>query len=185
MSEKNTSPVVRPRLAGDDVHHRGLARAIGADNRAKLARIDDEGQAVQRLEAIERDRDIVEIEQALGAFFAGGSSGSAPLQSGLRQFRLRPLPNRSIRSLGVRTWSFSKTAAQSVPTMPLWQEQGDGDEQAAEREQPEGGEKPGEDGLAAIHQDRADDRPDQRRPPADRRPYHHFDGVRRVRIRPD
>ena len=31
---------VRPRLAGDDIHHRGLARAVGADHAAQLAGVD-------------------------------------------------------------------------------------------------------------------------------------------------
>ena len=55
---------VGPGLAGDDIHHGGLARAIGADDGAHLALADDERQVVQRLEAVEAHRDAVEIEDA-------------------------------------------------------------------------------------------------------------------------
>src|SRR3989344_5976182 len=53
---------VRPGLAGDDVHHRGLARAIGADDAAHLAHGDVQAQLVERLETIEADLDVVEVE---------------------------------------------------------------------------------------------------------------------------
>ena len=56
--------LVGPRLAGDHVHHRGLARAVGSDHAAQLARIDDQGEVVERLEAVEADRDAVEVEDA-------------------------------------------------------------------------------------------------------------------------
>ncbi|EGE57973.1 hypothetical protein RHECNPAF_3500022 [Rhizobium etli CNPAF512] len=59
----------------------------------------------------------------------------------------------------------------------LRQEQRDGDKEAAERKQPELREEAGEDRLAAIDEDRADDRPDQRASPADRRPDDDFDRV--------
>ncbi len=55
--------LVGPRLAGDDVHHRRLAGAVGADDRAHLARLQHERQAAQRLVAVEGDADAVEIEQ--------------------------------------------------------------------------------------------------------------------------
>ena len=54
---------IRPRLAGDHVHHGGLAGAIGADDGTHLARLDDQRERVQRLEAIEGDGDAVEVEQ--------------------------------------------------------------------------------------------------------------------------
>ena len=40
---------VGPRLAGDHVHHGGLAGAVRADDGAHLARLDDQRQLVQRL----------------------------------------------------------------------------------------------------------------------------------------
>ncbi|KAG1274532.1 hypothetical protein G6F64_015105 [Rhizopus arrhizus] len=40
-----------PRLAGDDVHHRGLARAVGAEQAEELAVLDVQADMVQRLEA--------------------------------------------------------------------------------------------------------------------------------------
>ena len=46
---------VRPGLAGDDVHQRRLARAVGADEAAELALLDQRGSAVERLEAVEAD----------------------------------------------------------------------------------------------------------------------------------
>ena len=58
--------LVRPGLAGDDVHHGGLAGAVRADDRAHLAGLDRERQLVERLEAVERDADAVEIEQRGG-----------------------------------------------------------------------------------------------------------------------
>ena len=50
---------IGPGLAGDDIHHRRLAGAVGADDRAQLAFLDDERQLVQRLEPVEADRDAV------------------------------------------------------------------------------------------------------------------------------
>ena len=55
--------LVGPRLAGDDVHHGGLAGAVRPDDGAHLARLDRERQIVERAEAVERHRDGVEIEQ--------------------------------------------------------------------------------------------------------------------------
>ena len=54
--------LVGPGLAGDHVHHRGLAGAVRADDRAHLALVEVEREIVQRLEAVEADRDAVEIE---------------------------------------------------------------------------------------------------------------------------
>jgi hypothetical protein len=45
---KNARPR-RARLAGDHVHHRGLARAVGADDAAQLAGIDGEREAFSAL----------------------------------------------------------------------------------------------------------------------------------------
>ena len=55
--------LVGPRLAGDDVHHRRLAGAVGADDRAHLAGLEHQRQAAQRLVAVEGNADAVEIEQ--------------------------------------------------------------------------------------------------------------------------
>ena len=57
---------VRPRLAGDDVHHRRLAGAVGADDRAHLARRQHQRQPAQRAIAVERHLHVVEIEQRRG-----------------------------------------------------------------------------------------------------------------------
>jgi hypothetical protein len=58
-------PFVGPRLAGDDVHHRRLAGAVGADDAAQLAGVDRQRQLVERPEAVEADRDVFEIEDDL------------------------------------------------------------------------------------------------------------------------
>ena len=55
-------PVVRTRLPGDDVHHRRLAGAVRADDAAQLAGIDVERQPVERLEAVEADGQLLEVE---------------------------------------------------------------------------------------------------------------------------
>ena len=59
------------------------------------------------------------------------------------------------------------------------QEQGDEDEQAAEDEEPEFRRDGGEGALAEIHQQRPDDRADQRAAAADRRPDDDLDGIDR------
>ncbi len=59
--------LVRPRLAGDDVHHGGLAGAVGADDGAHFAGLDQQRQVVQRLEAVERYGDAAQVEQCRGA----------------------------------------------------------------------------------------------------------------------
>jgi len=52
---------VGPRLAGDDVHHRGLAGAIRADDGAHLARLDRDREIVDGAEAVERHRHGVQV----------------------------------------------------------------------------------------------------------------------------
>jgi hypothetical protein len=74
--------VIGAGLAGDDVHHGGLAGAVGADDRQHLAGVDDDREMVQRLEAVEGNGDAVEIEH--GAGFVGHSAGSG-YGLGLRQ----------------------------------------------------------------------------------------------------
>jgi len=68
---------IGPGLAGDDVHHRRLAGAVRADNGAKLARFDDEGQRIQRLEAVEGDGDAIKIEDARRFFVVHGAHSAA------------------------------------------------------------------------------------------------------------
>ena len=63
------------RLAGDDIHHRRLAGAVGTDHGAHFARLDRQRQFVERPEPIEGDADPVEIEQAVGV---GSSRYLAP-----------------------------------------------------------------------------------------------------------
>ncbi|MCY1375484.1 hypothetical protein D9M69_629020 [compost metagenome] len=60
--------LIRFCLAGNDVHHRCLAGAIRTNNGTQLARLDDEGQRIKRLEPIEGNGNTVEIKQSVGAF---------------------------------------------------------------------------------------------------------------------
>jgi hypothetical protein len=50
------------RFAGDDVHHGSFAGAVRADDAAQLAGFDGERKRVERLEAVEADADVFEIE---------------------------------------------------------------------------------------------------------------------------
>ena len=190
---------VRPRLAGDDVHHRRLAGAVRADDGAHLARLDDERQAVQRLEAVEGDGDAVEIEErsrprSIGRYSAVradasaagcGEAGGAGLRlcGGSAAAASAPPAPRAAEPAALRASAVQPCA--SVPTMPLRQEQRDDDEQPAEHEQPASGSARGEPALGAVDEDGADDRPDQRAAPADRDPDHHLDRIGRARTRRD
>src|SRR6185295_1810199 len=95
------------RLAGDDVHHGGLAGAVRTDDGPHLARLDGERQVVERLEAVERDADAVEIEQRGGEHF-GGHGHSAGCGAG------------GAASTGSVCARSRRSAAhcRSVPTMP-------------------------------------------------------------------
>ena len=53
---------IRLGLAGDDIHHGGLAGAIRPDDGSHLVMIDRERQGVQGAKSVERDRHVVEIE---------------------------------------------------------------------------------------------------------------------------
>ena len=55
--------LIRLGLAGDDVHHRGLAGAVRADDGAHLAGLERQRQIVDGVETVERDMHAVEIEQ--------------------------------------------------------------------------------------------------------------------------
>jgi len=55
--------LVRSGLAGDDVHHRGLAGAVGADDRAHLAGFERQRQIVDGVEAVERYVHAVEVRK--------------------------------------------------------------------------------------------------------------------------
>ena len=50
--------VIRAGLAGDHVHHGGLAGTVGADDAAQFTDADIQGQVGQRLETIEADVDV-------------------------------------------------------------------------------------------------------------------------------
>ncbi|MOA25080.1 hypothetical protein D3C78_1457860 [compost metagenome] len=69
---------VRPRLAGDDIHHRRLARAIRADDGAEFTGLHHEGERVERLETIERNGNAIKIKQAFGSVFGNRVHGLTP-----------------------------------------------------------------------------------------------------------
>ena len=58
--------VIRTRLAGHDVHHRRLAGAVRADDAPQLSPVHREREAVERLEAVEADGQVVEREDLVG-----------------------------------------------------------------------------------------------------------------------
>src|SRR4029077_17902969 len=64
--------LVRPRLAGDDVHHRGFAGAVWTDDRAHLAGRDGQRQVVDRLEAVKGKLNSVEVKHLRGRAFILG-----------------------------------------------------------------------------------------------------------------
>src|SRR5258706_4549336 len=53
---------VGTRLARDHVHHGGLARAVRADYAAQLADVDRQRKLGKRLETVEADRDVLQVE---------------------------------------------------------------------------------------------------------------------------
>ena len=69
---------IGPGLAGDDVHQRGLAGAVGADDAAQLARRDVQRQSVDRLEAVEADAHVFQVQDAaVGDVDLAGRDGTA------------------------------------------------------------------------------------------------------------
>ncbi len=74
----------RPVEAADDVQHRALARAIGADDRRNLAAVDPEADARDRLHAAEVEVDVVDPDDAVAAI---GDRARLPVE------RFVPLPH--------------------------------------------------------------------------------------------
>src|ERR1700752_3009118 len=107
-------------LAADQIEHRGLAGAVGADDDADLIRLDIEGEIVHRLEAVERHRERFDREQEfLGLVtdehdlspHSAGAPAATELSSGtLPIFDLRDASSRSMRGW---TWSAQ------IPDRPL------------------------------------------------------------------
>ena len=111
---------VRLGLAGDDVHHRGLAGAVRADDRAHLAGLDHQRQLVQRLEAVEGHRDAVEVEQrVLGPVVHRPYSAADGLSSppGGPSVSVGEMPSSARPRL--RRWPIADQPSAMVPTMPL------------------------------------------------------------------
>ena len=61
---KNALPSSGARLAGDDVHHGGLAGPVGSDHAAQFAHSDVERQLVERPEAVEGHRNVFHVQDA-------------------------------------------------------------------------------------------------------------------------
>src|SRR6266852_5006823 len=99
----------RPRgrlgLAADQVEHRGLASAIGADDDPDLVVIDVERQIVDRLEAVKGNRQsldrkqevlrLVTYEHVLSPHSAGAPSATELSVQPLPDFAWRDVYNRS------------------------------------------------------------------------------------------
>ena len=154
-------------LAGDDVHHRGLAGAVRADDGAHLARLDGERQIVERAEAVERDGDAVEIEECRGERCSIADPYSAG--SGSRTPSSAAAEARSRRSA---------VQCRSVPMIPRGSSRVTTTNSVAEQEQPVRRQHPGgEIGLGVVDHDRAEHRAGQRTAAADRDPDHRLNGV--------
>jgi hypothetical protein len=135
MLRRTTPAGVGPGLAGDDVHHGGLAGAVGADDAAQLAGVDVEVQAVERLEAVEADRDAVQVEDRPVA----ASVHRRVRRAGSTAARSRGMVAGSSRAhaAGVRPGSRARLPAIAPGPRCPRQEQVTSDEQRAQGEQPE------------------------------------------------
>ena len=125
----STSPCCGPGLAGDDVHHGGLAGAVRADDGAHLAGIDGERQLVEGAEAVERNGDAVEIEQRRWWSRASMSDHSAGPRGSLTG-------SRASRDRACRACAATRHQCLDGADDAARQQQRDPDEQAAQHEQP-------------------------------------------------
>src|SRR4030088_1545466 len=117
---KMNRPRGRLGLAADQVEHRGLAGAIGADDDTDLVVIDVERQIVDRLEAVEGNRQsldrkqevlgLVTYEHDLSPHSAGAPSATEPSVQPSPDFGLRALISRSMRGC---------TSSPQIPARPL------------------------------------------------------------------
>src|SRR5262249_23206340 len=63
--------------AGDNVHERGLAGPVGADETDDLPGMDIDGRSVERLDATEGHGDVADDERAVAHRFRGGCGSRA------------------------------------------------------------------------------------------------------------
>ncbi len=189
VAAERDAAAVGPRLAGDAVHHRRLAGAVGADDAAQLADVDRQRQLVQRLEAVEADADVVDVQRHALAeidLARGERCCARPAAPGARRCAARLLP--SGRASSPTPLKFLSASARPGPAPAqqadhaVRQEQRHRDEQRAQEEQPELGEGDGEPALGAVDEEGADDRADQRRAAADRGPDRDLDAGRRAHL---
>src|SRR3569832_684989 len=59
--------LIGTRLSGNHVHHRGLARTVGADDAAQFAVVDIKRELIKRLEAVKAHRDVLKIQYGCAA----------------------------------------------------------------------------------------------------------------------
>ena len=177
--------LIRPGLAGDDVHHRRLAGTVRADDGAQFARFDDEGQRVQRLEAVEGHRDAVEVENALAEVFAfiavllrGLGFGCGELALGPR---LPPCPGRPARRASACPPLLSRCQGDccNVPTIPLGRNSVVATNSAPSANSQNSGKAAVKMLLPKLTRIAPMIGPIKRAAPADRRPDDHFDRVGR------
>src|SRR5229473_3111784 len=90
---------IRTRLAGDDIHHRRLAGAVGADDRAQLALLDDERELVQRLEPVKADGHAVDVEEDVAHASSLAAPGSPTSSGGAAARRRLKLSWRKIPTM--------------------------------------------------------------------------------------
>eukprot|EP01022_Parablepharisma_sp_SALTPOND_P030357 TRINITY_DN760_c2_g2_i2.p2 TRINITY_DN760_c2_g2~~TRINITY_DN760_c2_g2_i2.p2 ORF type:complete len:1280 (+),score=504.50 TRINITY_DN760_c2_g2_i2:6407-10246(+) len=83
-----------PGLAGDDIHHRGLARAIGTDQAGDGRPRHGEAELADRPHAAEHHRQALHRQAATGALRQGGVTFLCIRRYRRRQLRYRPAPAR-------------------------------------------------------------------------------------------
>ena len=107
LAAKLDRPGGGSRLAADQIEHRGLAGAVGADDDADLVLLDIEGQIIDRLESVEGngerfDREqkflgLVTDEHDLSPHSAGAPSATELSLQPFLGFGLRDASSRSMR----------------------------------------------------------------------------------------
>src|SRR4051812_533524 len=103
-------------LSGDDVHHRGLAGAVRADDGAHLAGLERQREVVDGVEAVERDVHTVEIQHC------GGRAGVHDVHCASSAILgwVTPSSAAALAMVAASRLSFDEShQALKVPTMPL------------------------------------------------------------------
>ena len=109
VEPKNTLPASGRVLPVMHVHHRRLAGAVGADDAAQLAHVDRERQRVQRLEAVEADGDVFQVQR-----HAVREVGHAHLAAGGRTTRCARRTRGALGSGAARMRLHARCAPSSI-----------------------------------------------------------------------